>query len=75
MWKTIRTCIPKKSTGKKCSSADDKSVNNNFSEFFTSYSWFKYGYENQIKITLIHHALPNIYPESEQFPLNVWSPT
>jgi hypothetical protein len=30
MWKVIRTCIPNKSTGKKCFSSDDKSVANNF---------------------------------------------
>jgi hypothetical protein len=36
MWKVIRTCIPKKSTGKKCISSDDKSVANNFNQFFTS---------------------------------------
>ncbi|CAB4040145.1 Hypothetical predicted protein [Paramuricea clavata] len=36
MWKVIRTCIPKKSTGKKCFSSDDKSVANNFNQFFTS---------------------------------------
>jgi hypothetical protein len=36
MWKVIRTCIPKKSTGKKRFSSDDKSVANNFNQFFTS---------------------------------------
>jgi hypothetical protein len=36
MWKAIRTCIPKKSTRKKCFSSDDKSVANNFNQFFTS---------------------------------------
>ena len=30
MWKVIRTCIPKKSTEKKCFSSDDESVVNNF---------------------------------------------
>ena len=36
MWKVIRTCIPKKTTGKKSFSNDDKSVANNFNEFFTA---------------------------------------
>jgi hypothetical protein len=36
MWKVIRTCIPNKSTGKKCFSSDDKSVANNFDQLFTS---------------------------------------
>jgi hypothetical protein len=36
MWKVIRTCIPNKSTGKKCFSSDDKSVANNFNQLFTS---------------------------------------
>ena len=36
MWKIIRTCIPKISNGYKCFSADEKSVANNFNEFFTS---------------------------------------
>ena len=30
MWKVIRTCIPKKTTGKKSFSKDDKSVANKF---------------------------------------------
>ena len=36
MWKVIPTCIPNKSTGKKCFSSDDKSVANNFNQLFTS---------------------------------------
>ncbi|CAB3981077.1 Hypothetical predicted protein [Paramuricea clavata] len=36
MWKVIPTCIPKKTTGKKSFSNHDKSVANNFNEFFTA---------------------------------------
>ncbi|CAB3981321.1 Hypothetical predicted protein [Paramuricea clavata] len=36
MWKVIRTCIPKKFTGKKCFSSNDKSMANNFNQSPTS---------------------------------------
>ena len=36
MWKITRTCIPKISNGNKCFGADEKSVANNFNEFFKS---------------------------------------
>ena len=36
MWKVICSCMPKKSTKKKCFVSDDKSVANNFNQFFTS---------------------------------------
>ena len=79
MWKIIRTCIPKISNGNKCFSADEKSVANNFNEFFTSVG------SNTVKKILVRKQLkkiqslaeennyhpskfvPDSYPESEQF--------
>ena len=72
MWKVIRTCIPKKSTGKKCFSSDDKSVANNFNQFFTSV-----GSNTVTKIKSLAKEnnytpsqlpfVPRSYTESEQF--------
>ena len=36
MWKTIRSCIPKKSATVKSFSKDDKTMANQFNQFFTS---------------------------------------
>ena len=36
MWKTIRSCIPKKSASTRVYSDDDKTVANRFNQFFTS---------------------------------------
>ena len=36
MWKTIRSCIPKKSVSRRVYSNDDKTVANRFNQFFTS---------------------------------------
>ena len=36
MWKTIRSCIPKKSASTRVCSDDDKTVANRFNQFFTS---------------------------------------
>ena len=72
MWKVIRTCIPKKSTEKKCFSSDDESVANNFNQFFTSI-----GSNTVTKIKSLAKEnnytpsqlpfIPHSYPESEQF--------
>jgi hypothetical protein len=72
MWEVIRTCIPTKSTGKKCFSSDDKAVANNFNQFFTSV-----GSNNVTKIKSLakenNHTpsqLPFVqrsYTKSEQF--------
>ncbi len=72
MWKVIRTCIPKKSTEKKCFSSDDESVANNFNQFFTSV-----GSNTVTKIKSLAKEnnytpsqlpfIPRSYPESEQF--------
>ncbi|CAB4004315.1 Hypothetical predicted protein [Paramuricea clavata] len=72
MWKVIRTCIPKKSTGEKCFSSDDKSVANNFNQFFASVgsntvteikSLAKENNYTPSQLPLV----PRSYTESEQF--------
>ena len=72
MWKIIRCCIEKKSTKKKCFLSDDKSVANNFNQFFTSV-----GSNTVTKIKALAKEsnytpsqlpfVPRSYPESEQF--------
>lgn len=78
MRKIIRTCIPKKSNGNKYFSVDDKSVANNFNEFFTS------GGSNTVKKiqSLVNENKYTIHQSSSRtvilslncFPLNLWSP-
>ena len=70
MWKIIRTCIPKISNGNKCFSADEKSVANNFNEFFTSVgSNTVKKIQSLAKENNYHPSkfVPDSYPESEQF--------
>ena len=72
MWKVILSCIPKKSTKKKCFVSDDRSVANNFNQLFTSV-----GPNAVTKIKSLakqsNYApsqlpfVPRSYPESEQF--------
>jgi hypothetical protein len=71
MWKVIRTCIPKKTTGNK-SFSNDKSVANNFNEFFTAV-----GSDTVMKIKSLAKEnnytpsqlpfVPTNYTESDQF--------
>ena len=72
MWRAIRSCIPKKFYKKKYFVSDDKSVANNFNEFFASV-----GSNTVTKIKSLAKEsnytpsqlpfVPGTYPESEQF--------
>ena len=72
MWKTIRSCIPKKSASTKCFCKDDKTKANEFNQFFTSVG--KTTLEKIKSLTdecgyTPSHAsfVPIQYPLSEQF--------
>ena len=77
MWKIIRTCIPKISNGNKCFGADEKSVANNFNEFFTSVGSNKVKKIQSLlkKTTTIHQSSSQtVILNLNSFPLNLWSP-
>ena len=72
MWKVNRSCIPKKFYKKKYFISDDKSVANNFNQFFASVgsttvtkikSLAKESNYTPSQLPLV----PRSYPESEQF--------
>jgi hypothetical protein len=78
MWKVIRTCISKKTTGKKSFSNDDKSVANNFFEFFTAVgsntvmeikSFAKENNYTPSQLPLV----PSVIPSRISLPLNLWN--
>ena len=71
MWKTIRSCIPKKSVSTRVYSDDDKTVANRFNQFFTSIGEItnekikllanKYGYAP------VQPTVSPEFPSAEQF--------
>ena len=75
MWKTIRSCLPKKSACPKTYTQDDETVANMFNDFFTSVGQttvdkiktlaFEYNYD----LTKLNFV-PRHYPLSEQFSLH-----
>ena len=70
MWKIIRTCIPKICNGNKCFSANEKSVANNFNEFFTSVDSNAVKKIQSLAKENNHHPskfVPVSFTESEQF--------
>ena len=71
LWKTIRSCIPKKTAGNRSFNKDDKVVANEFNEFFTSVGK---NIKDKIKVmasecnyTPQQSFVPRRYPVSEQF--------
>ena len=71
LWKTIRSCIPKKSASQKTFTKDDTVVANEFNSFFSSVGQTTASKINSLgkecNYDLAQSFKPRSYPESEQF--------
>ena len=73
LWKTIRSCVPKKSAGQKTFAKDHTVVANEFNSFFSSVGQTTTSKINSLAkecnydLTQSEFIKPRSYPESEQF--------